>query len=254
MSRHRLPGVRRVVAVASGKGGVGKTTVTAHLGLALGATHRVGIFDADIYGPNIPTIFGVRSQTRGENWLPMARRDATPYLNPIVRSGVKIMSLGLLIPEGRAARPDPRFIGQLVLQTVKDVRWGELDYLLLDLPPGTGEPQRTLLEGLEIDGFIIVTTASSLALADAEREVDWLSREGGTVLGVVDNMSETRCPACGASVRLFEGSVADSPVLGTLPLAQSLPWATDLNGVAGQDSSPPARLKPLADWLVARLP
>jgi ATP-binding protein involved in chromosome partitioning len=226
-----LPGVRRIIAIGSGKGGVGKTTVAGHLALALARRGRaVGLFDADLYGPNVTTLFGLAGKAKGDAWMPVARARREPYIEPVRAQGVAIMSLGLMIPEGRAARPAPELIGALAEQTVRDVRWGPLDYLVIDMPPGTGEPQRTLLQALEIEGFIVVTTASGLSIADCEREVDWIVRDGGAVLGVVENLAYLTCPGCGKEISLFEGSVAESKALGRYPLLARLPWSAPVAG------------------------
>src|SRR4029453_1155923 len=135
-----IAGVARTLAIASGKGGVGKTTVTVNLALALAQSGaRVGILDADIYGPNIPLMLGIRQTKTMPGMLPVARADRTPYIPPIERFGLKVMSIGLRVAEADPVMPDPRFAGRIVSQTLRDVRWGQLDYLLVDLPPGTGE-------------------------------------------------------------------------------------------------------------------
>jgi ATP-binding protein involved in chromosome partitioning len=221
-----LAAVRRIIAVGSGKGGVGKTTVAGYLAVALARRKRtVGLFDADLYGPNVTTLFGVASTATGDPWMPVARAGRQPYIKPVRAHGVSIMSLGMVIPEGRAARPAPELIGQLAQQTMRDVDWGRLDYLLIDMPPGTGEPQRTLLQALDVEGFIVVTTASQLSIADCEREVDWIVREGGVVLGVVENLAHVQCPSCGEHIALFEGDVSSSSALSRYPLLARLPWS-----------------------------
>ncbi|MBI2767772.1 MAG: ATP-binding protein [Chloroflexi bacterium] len=249
----RPPSVARVVAIASGKGGVGKTTVTAHLATALRAIGlRVGIFDADLYGPNIPDIFGLTSEARGTTWLPVARKSATPYLKPDMRAGFPIVSLGLMVPPARAVAPDPAFIGRLAYQTFRDVQWGELDYLLLDFPPGTGEPQDTLRSRLTIDGVIAVTTASPLAIADAERLVDWAMRDGGRVLGVIENMAYLACPRCGDNIRLFETAIGDSAVLAQHEVLATIPWLG--HAAPPSPAAPNNPLAPVATWLTEHMP
>jgi ATP-binding protein involved in chromosome partitioning len=247
-----LAGVKRIVAVGSGKGGVGKTTVAGRLAVALARRGRaVGLFDADLYGPNVTTLFGVAGKATRDAWMPVARARKEPYIKPVEASGVAIMSLGLVIPEGRAARPAPELIGRLAEQTLRDVAWGALDYLLIDMPPGTGEPQRTLLQTFDIEGFIVVTTASALSIADCEREVDWIVRDGGSVLGVVENLAYLRCPHCGQEVSLFEGSVGASKALGRYPLLARLPWSAAVAGPIGVESAGALRdeFDRVAGWL-----
>lgn len=223
----RIEGVRRILAVASGKGGVGKTTVTVNLALALAADGaRVGIFDGDLYGPNVPLMLGVRRKTPPRGMLPVAHADDTlPYIPAIERYGLKMMSIGLLVPENMPVMPDPRFAGMIVSRTLLDVLWGDLDYLLVDLPPGTGEPQQSLIQRVQLDGVIIVTTPQDLSLLDSSRALDLYRQVGVPILGVVENMSYLHCPHCGEPIQVFHRSGrtwavegADIPQLGQIPM------------------------------------
>jgi ATP-binding protein involved in chromosome partitioning len=196
-----IPGVRRIVAVASGKGGVGKTTVTVNLALALVASGaRVGIFDADVYGPNVPLMLGVRREKGSTASIPVARAGREPYITALERFGLKVMSFGLLVGDTDTVLPDSHFAGMMVEQTMRDVMWGELDYLLLDLPPGSGEPQQGLVKQLVVDGAVIVTTPQDLSLMDTGRSLGLYRKAGVLVLGVVENMSYLTCPHCGERV------------------------------------------------------
>ncbi len=228
-----IPGVQRVIVVASGKGGVGKTTVTVNLALALqrsGAT--VGIFDADIYGPNVPLMLGVHRQKRSQGMIAIARRkDAPAYIQPLDRFGLRIMSVGLLVGEDEVIDParSPDAIGQLVVQTLKDVQWGELDYLLIDLPPSAGQPQASLVQHVPIDGVVIVTTPQDLSLLDAGRSLRLFQQATIPILGVVENMSYFICPDCGTRHEIFQHSekwrppaLADVPLLGRIPLTPTI--------------------------------
>jgi ATP-binding protein involved in chromosome partitioning len=203
----RLPGVRRVVAVASGKGGVGKTTVTVNLSLALAqAGYRVGLFDADIWGPNVPLMLGVHGSAKAKGLLPVGRSQNKPYIPPLERFGIKVMSVGLLVGEDEAIMPDSGFAGLIVTRTLKDVLWGDLDYLLIDFPPGTGEPQSTLLHTVFVDGVIVVTTPQDLSLLDAGRSLGMFKAADVPVVGLIENMSYLMCPDCGAKIEVFHRS------------------------------------------------
>jgi ATP-binding protein involved in chromosome partitioning len=203
----RIPGVARTLVVASGKGGVGKTTVTVNLALALALTGaRVGLFDADIYGPNVPLMLGVSRKASGRGMLPIARTGSEPYIQPLERYGLKMMSTGLLVAEGEAVMPDPHDAGRIVTQTIRDVVWGELEYLLIDLPPGTGEPQHSLLRAFAVDGMVVVTTPQDLSLLDASRSLRMFRQAGVPILGAIENMSYLHCPHCGERIEVFHRS------------------------------------------------
>jgi protein-L-isoaspartate(D-aspartate) O-methyltransferase len=223
-----LPTVGRIIAIASGKGGVGKTTVAVSLALALARRGlRVGLFDADVYGPNVPLMLGVR-QTRSTGALIAVARaegSSAPAIAPIERFGLKVMSIGLLVAERDAVLPDPQQVARIAERTLRDVVWGELDYLLLDLPPGTGEPQQSLLRSIQVDGVVVVTTPQDLAQLDATRSLGLYRAAGVPILGVVENMSYMRCPHCGERLEVFHRSdrawevrAGDLPLLGELPL------------------------------------
>src|SRR5215510_14623189 len=150
-----IPGISHVLAVASGKGGVGKTTVAVNLALALRQNGvRVGVFDADLYGPNILPLLGVQRKLSTSKPLniPVVRTDRSPYIPPLERFGLQAMSLGLVLGDTDTIMADGRFAGRMICQTLQDILWGELDILVLDFPPGTGEPQQTLLKTIHIDG------------------------------------------------------------------------------------------------------
>jgi ATP-binding protein involved in chromosome partitioning len=234
-TQYSLPGVRRVLAVASGKGGVGKTTVTVNLALALqklGA--RVGIFDADIYGPNVPLMLGVHQRRQARQpYMPVARpAGSLPYLPPLERFGLKLMSVGLLMGEEQLINPPADAVGQLVVQTLRDVVWGELDYLLLDLPPSAGQPQEDLLNQVTLHGVVIVTTPQDLSLLDATRSLQQFQKQGVPILGLVENMSYFICPSCDERHEIFQRStrwrpeaLAAVPVLGRIPLLTAVSQA-----------------------------
>jgi ATP-binding protein involved in chromosome partitioning len=194
--RTRLPGTRWVVAVASGKGGVGKSTVAANLALALSRLGMgVGLLDADIYGPSAPTMFGAAGER------PKSAGGESFY--PIEKYGVKIMSIGFFLTDkAPVIWRGPMVVGALG-QFLKDTLWGTQDFLVVDLPPGTGDAQLTLAQQVSLDGVIIVTTPQDVALLDASRAVQMFRQVHCPLLGVVENMSYFICPDCGERDNLF---------------------------------------------------
>ncbi|KAB1188131.1 MULTISPECIES: Mrp/NBP35 family ATP-binding protein [Haloferax] len=212
-----LPGVKNIIAVASGKGGVGKSTVAVNLaaGLSkLGA--RVGLFDADIYGPNVPRMVAAEE-------APQATQDQT--IIPPEKYGMKLMSMAFLVGEDDPVIWRGPMVHQLLTQLVDDVQWGSLDYLVLDLPPGTGDTQLTILQTLPLTGAVIVTTPQNVALDDANKGLRMFGKHDTNVLGIVENMSTFRCPDCGGHHDIFGAGGGrefaasnDLPFLGALPL------------------------------------
>lgn len=242
----QLAGVQHIIAVASGKGGVGKTTVTVNLALALAACgRRVGIFDADIYGPNVPLVLGMQPATSTPVDLPIGRVARAPYIHPMERYGITLMSMGLLLGPSDPVRLDAHFVAALVTQTLRDVRWGDLDYLLVDLPPGTGEPQQTLVRTFQIAGAIVVTTPQDLSLLDASRSLGLFQQAQVPILGLIENMSYFVCPHCGEQVLIFARSdrqwAVDDPalrVLGRIPLDPA--FSRVIDAAAGEDPHTPS--------------
>ncbi|HUP26964.1 MAG TPA: P-loop NTPase [Chloroflexia bacterium] len=234
-----VSGVKHVLAVASGKGGVGKTTVTVNLALALSqAGARVGIFDADIYGPNVPVMLGLSRTKPSEGLLTVGRVENKPYIEPLERYGLRVMSVGLLVAENETVSPDPNFAGLIVTRTMQDVLWGDLDYLLLDLPPGTGEPQGSILQRIRVDGAVVVTTPQDLSLLDAGRSLGFFHKAKVPILGVVENMSYMVCPECGKAVEVFHRSERQwPPEYGEVELLGRIPMNIDIS--KGIDSGHP---------------
>ncbi|MFK5604605.1 MRP family ATP-binding protein [Haloferax sp. Atlit-47N] len=212
-----LPGVKNIIAVASGKGGVGKSTVAVNLaaGLSkLGA--RVGLFDADIYGPNVPRMVAAEE-------APQATQDQT--IVPPEKYGMKLMSMAFLVGDDDPVIWRGPMVHQLLTQLVEDVEWGSLDYLVLDLPPGTGDTQLSILQTLPLTGAVIVTTPQNVALDDANKGLRMFGKHDTNVLGIVENMSTFRCPDCGNRHDIFGAGGGrefaasnDLPFLGALPL------------------------------------
>lgn len=211
------PGVRQIVLVMSGKGGVGKSTVCSNLALALKRQgYRVGLLDADMYGPSVPTMFGVegRPTTDGEG------------ITPPQRFGIKLMSIGFLLDDPKAAVVwRGPMLHSAVIQFVKDVHWGELDFLLIDMPPGTGDIALTLAQNVRSSGAVIVTTPQEVALQDVYKSVSMAEKVGIRVLGVVENQSLFICNACGEKHDIFGSGggakiaeFAGAPLLGQVPI------------------------------------
>lgn len=220
-----VKGVARILAIGSGKGGVGKSTVTSNLAVALAKKgRRVGVLDADIYGPSQPRMLGITGRPTSDGQI----------IEPIEAHGIKVMSLGLLMKEGEAVVwRGPMLMGALQ-QMLSQVNWGELDVLLVDLPPGTGDVQLSLCQKAQVTGAIIVSTPQDVALIDARRAIDMFSKLKTPVLGMIENMSSYICPNCGHEAHLFgHGGVAaeaqklNLPFLGEIPLELEVRLAGD---------------------------
>jgi ATP-binding protein involved in chromosome partitioning len=212
-----IPGVKSLIAVASGKGGVGKTTVAVNLAIALrrmGAS--VGLLDADVYGPNVPLMLGTEE-------LPTALSER--QILPVEAHGLKIISMGLLAPGDKPMIWRGPMLHSVMQQFLRSVVWGELDYLIVDLPPGTGDVQLSLIQTVALTGAVIVTTPSTVALADVRKAMEMFRQVNVEIIGVVENMSFLLCPHCGENVDVFghgEGRrVADTygvPLLGEIEI------------------------------------
>ncbi|NWK76847.1 iron-sulfur cluster carrier protein ApbC [Aquitalea sp. LB_tupeE] len=222
-----LPGVKNVIAVASGKGGVGKSTTAVNLALALQAEGaRVGILDADIYGPSQPLMLGLQGQ-----------RPETPdgkSLQPIINYGIQTMSIGYLVDADQAMVWRGPMVSQALQQLLNDTRWDNLDYLVIDMPPGTGDIQLTLSQKVPVTGALIVTTPQDIALLDARKGVTMFQKVGVPILGMVENMAIHICSNCGHAEHIFgEGGAARMAtdfgveVLGSLPLDMGIRLAVD---------------------------
>ncbi|WP_290818831.1 Mrp/NBP35 family ATP-binding protein [Halovivax sp.] len=216
-----LPNVKNVIAVASGKGGVGKSTVAVNLAAGLsdmGA--RVGLFDADIYGPNVPRMVDADEP-------PMATEDET--LVPPEKYGVKLMSMAFLVGEDDPVIWRGPMVHKVITQLTEDVEWGHLDYLVVDLPPGTGDTQLTMLQTMPVTGAVVVTTPQDVALDDARKGLEMFGRHDTVVLGVLENMATFACPDCGSEHDIFGAGGGESfadvhemPFLGSIPLDPSV--------------------------------
>lgn len=255
----RLPGVRNILAIGSGKGGVGKSTVSVNLSVALGQMGaRVGLLDADLYGPSIPIMMGLRSEG-----LESEMKEGREVIIPTVQFGIKVFSMGLLLRETDAVIWRGPLLHKALQQFVEDVDWGDLDYLIIDLPPGTGDVQISLTQLVPITSAIVVTTPQDVAFADVLRAVKMFEVTKIPVLGIIENMAIFVCPNCGREHHIFGyGHVEQRanqhklPYLGALPLDIVVSPTSD-NGVpiviAAPNSSSAKAFVNLASIVASRL-
>jgi len=224
-----LSNVRHVIAVSSGKGGVGKSMVAANLAAAFAkAGHRVGLLDADIYGPNIPLMFGV---SRRPN---VTGPKGSELIEPLEAHGVKLMSLGFLLEEDQPAIMRGPLISGILKQFLEQVDWGPLDVMVVDMPPGTGDAQLSLVHTIDVDGAVMVTTPQRVATGDVRRGIRMFERVNTRVLGIVENMSGLVCPHCNGTVEVFGRGGGEAlaeemevPFLGRVPLDPAVVTAGD---------------------------
>jgi len=237
-----IPGIDRVIAVSSGKGGVGKSTVATNLALALATLQgRVGLMDADVYGPSVPLMMGIAAK---------AQPDEQKRLVPIERHGIRVMSMGFFVADETPIIWRGPMLTKLITEFLRNCDWGALDTLVMDLPPGTGDVQLTLTQQVAISGGVVVTTPQEVALADVRRGIQMFRQVNAPVLGVIENMSYHLCPGCGTRAELFGhgGGAAMArelgvPFLGELPLVRAVREAGDRGVpiVAADPSHPVSR-------------
>ena len=216
-----LPGVSKIVAVGSGKGGVGKTTVAVNLAISLARLGlKVGLIDADIYGPNIPLMMGASRQ-------PVVGADN--MIQPNVAHGVKTISIGYISPGDKPLVMRGPMLHQIIRQFLQQVEWGELDYLIIDLPPGTGDVVISLVQTVPLTGAVVVSTPSDVALQDARKALEMFAQVNVEVLGIVENMSHFTCPHCSQIIDIFSKGGAERtaaqfnvPFLGSVELVPAI--------------------------------
>lgn len=237
-----LPGVQNVIAVGSGKGGVGKTTVAVNLAVALARLgYKVGLLDADIYGPNVPLMMGVNRQpdVLGQN-----------RIAPLTNHGVKVISVGFISPGDRPLVWRGPMLHSIIKQFLQQVEWGELDFLIVDLPPGTGDVVISLFQTVPLTGAIVVSTPSDVSLQDARKAIEMFRGVKVDVFGVVENMSHFLCPHCHHEIDIFsKGGVERTakqfgvPYLGSVELDPDVRKGGDtgLPAVLGGEDSPHAK-------------
>jgi ATP-binding protein involved in chromosome partitioning len=253
-----LQKVRRVVAVSSGKGGVGKSTVAVNLAAALvRGGHRVGLLDADVYGPNVPMMLGEKRRPR------VTGTKGAEMIEPLEAHGVLLMSLGLLLEEAQPAIMRGPLISGILKQFIEQVEWGELDFLVVDMPPGTGDAQLSLVQTVRVDGVVMVTTPQDVSTGDVRRAIKMFERVDTRVLGVIENMSGFTCPCCGTGFDLFGkggghqlAETAGVPFLGEIPLELAVRESGDAGDpivLAAPDSAAGAALTQAAERVVEEL-
>jgi ATP-binding protein involved in chromosome partitioning len=249
-----LPGVSKIVAIGSGKGGVGKTTVAVNLAIALSRMgQRVGLIDADIYGPNVPMMMGSTQQPRvGQD----------NQIQPNDTHGIKTISIGYISPGDKPLVMRGPMLHQIIRQFLQQVQWGELDYLIVDLPPGTGDVVISLVQTVPLTGAVVVSTPSDVSLQDARKALEMFAQVNVEVLGIVENMSHFTCPHCHEQIDIFSKGGAERtakqfniPFLGAIELVPAIREGGDRGlpvALAGPKSPQAAEFYAVAQKLMER--
>jgi len=250
-----LPGIDSIVAVGSGKGGVGKTTIAVNLALALARMgHKVGLLDADVYGPNVPLMMNATAQPRlvGQNMI-----------EPLEQFGVRVLSVGLLNPGDKPLIWRGPMLHSIIRQFLQQVEWGQLDYLVVDLPPGTGDVALSLIQTVPLTGAIVVSTPSDVSLQDARKAIEMFRQVKVEILGMVENMSHFICPHCHNEIDIFSKGGAERtatqfgvPFLGRVELDPSIREGGDTGRpvtLAGEDAPHSKAFFDIARGVVERI-
>lgn len=261
MSSNGSP-ARRVVAIGSGKGGVGKSTVTLNVALALAERgDSVGVLDADVYGPNIPLLMNLARYKPAKSWT--LWRAGAKRVEPLEQWGMKVMSAGFIVAEGQALTWGANLVSALLDQLVRGVEWGDLDYLLVDLPPGTADILQSLVRMVALAGLVVVVTPQDVAHLDARKALEAARKAEVSVLGGVENMATMRCPHCDGQVDVFHRVREDRSIwsqgvdkLGEIPLDPEMSRAGDTGHplmLSRPDSPQAAALRTVAWRLASKL-
>ena len=228
LKQQPIPGIGKVIAIASGKGGVGKSTVAVNVAAALSKEYRVGLLDLDIYGPSLPMLVGINTQ-------PQMTEDKK--IIPLEKYNMRLMSFGFINAQDAPTIWRGPMVSRMTQQFFEDVEWGNLDYLILDLPPGTGDIQLTIVQKLALTGAVIVTTPQNLALLDVKKSADMFNKVNTPIIGIIENMTHFMCPHCNESTKIFpgEGGAQESsrlnvPLLGRIYLSPEITESTE-NGL-----------------------
>ncbi len=248
-----LPGVAKIIAVGSGKGGVGKTTVAVNLAIALSKMgHKVGLIDADIYGPNVPLMMGSTQQPKVTGQM----------IAPNLTHGIKTISIGYISPGDKPLVMRGPMLHQIIRQFLQQVEWGELDYLIIDLPPGTGDVVISLVQTVPLTGAVVVSTPSDVSLEDARKALEMFAQVNVEVLGIVENMSHFTCPHCQHQIDIFSKGGAERtaqqfnvPFLGSIELVPAIREGGDRGlpvALAGPKSPQAAEFFAVAEKLIER--
>lgn len=253
-----------IIAVGSGKGGVGKSTVSLNLALALAERgHEVGLLDADLYGPNIPLMVGLTKHRWTETWTLARPKESRVRYRPVERHGLKIVSAGFILGEDQPLGVEAMTAQMIVRQLYDDVAWGALDFMVVDLPPGTADIQQVLLKAVPLTGALIVATPQYVAHLDARKAVRMYERHQVPVLGWIENMGAMRCPHCGEPIEVFPKAPEGRSIrvmgverLGTIPFDPALGRAGDTGQVLvaeGATGPVAAAFRDLAGALLSKL-
>jgi ATP-binding protein involved in chromosome partitioning len=232
-----IPGVEHLIAIGSGKGGVGKTTVSVNLSIALAKSgYRVGLMDADVYGPNVPLMLGLRATPHA----------AGERIVPLEKFGIRVMSMGFLNPGDKPLVWRGPMLHSVIQQFLRGVDWGELDYLIIDLPPGTGDVQLSLIQSAPLTGAVVVTTPSDVSLEDARKAVNMFDQVRVPILGIVENMSYLMCPHCNERIDVFSyGGGRRTAELMKVHFLAEIPMSADVR--IGGDSGKPVAVREDSD-------